>query len=185
MAEGRLIAIVAVGISATSLPQGLEAGIADALGGSVAVQGETPLPAKAYHSARRQHSAAELLYALRPVKPTEGLLLGVTEVDLYTPGFSFIFGQAAQGIEIAVISLCRLRPQFYGLPPDEATLSRRAVKEAVHETGHLLGLRHCPHSHCVMFFSNELSDTDRKEASFCPDCRSKLLVGTMGAERPA
>jgi archaemetzincin len=46
----------------------------------------------------------------------------------------------------------------------------RAVKEAVHELAHTLGLRHCSRSSCVMHFSNSISDTDVKQRLFCNTC---------------
>jgi len=101
--------------------------------------------------------------------------LGVVDVDLYTPGLNFVFGQAQMGGPVAVIALPRLRQGFYGLPDDEALFHQRAVKEAVHELGHTYGLGHCHNPRCVMSFSNSLRDVDRKEHDFCPLCRRKLL----------
>ena len=50
----------------------------------------------------------------------------------------------------------------------------RALKEAVHELGHTLGLAHCPDAGCVMHFSNALVDTDRKGHRLCVVCERKL-----------
>ena len=74
----------------------------------------------------------------------------------------------------AVISLARLYPEFYGQPRDPGRFKERAINEAVHELGHLLGLGHCPDPACVMAFSNSLADTDRKGPGFCQPCREKL-----------
>ena len=136
-----------------------------------------PLPARGYNQERGQYQASEVLYSLNRL-PREGeRLLGVADVDLYTPGLNFVFGQAAPGIQTAVISLTRLRPEYYGQAPDNRLLLERAIKEAVHETGHLLSLGHCPDPGCVMAFSNSLEDTDRKGQAFCPRCQGKIRRG--------
>ncbi|MFN3466335.1 MAG: archemetzincin, partial [Candidatus Brocadiales bacterium] len=70
--------------------------------------------------------------------------------------------------------LCRLRQEFYGRPVDLTLLKERMVKEAVHEIGHVWGMRHCPDPCCVMFFSNSLADTDRKSDTFCKNCTGFL-----------
>jgi archaemetzincin len=96
-------------------------------------------------------------------------LLGVTDVDLYVPSLNFVFGEAKCPGNVAVISIFRLDPRFYG-EENESLLYRRAVKEAVHELGHTFGLTHCEDSSCVMFFSNSIYDTDRKHETFCGRC---------------
>jgi archaemetzincin len=96
--------------------------------------------------------------------------LGVTEVDLYTPELNFVFGEASPATQSAIFSLARLNPQAYGEPKDDALLIRRALKEALHELGHIFGLHHCENESCVMWFSNNLAETDRKGTDFCPKC---------------
>lgn len=87
---------------------------------------------------------------------------------------NFVFGEAGLSGSFSVISITRLSQKFYGLPEDDGIFFDRVIKEAVHELGHTYGLRHCSDSSCVMFFSNSLSDTDRKGSSFCMSC-SKML----------
>ena len=130
-------------------------------------------PDCAYNPRRRQYLAPLILAAINEFA-AEGKTLGVADVDLYAPGLNFIFGQADLKLGIAVISLCRLRQEYYGLAQDKELFSLRAIKEAIHEIGHTHGLMHCPDEACVMHFSNSLADTDRKEASLCQKCHSKL-----------
>ncbi len=136
------------------------------------------VPSDAFHRSRGQYLAAALLEALSGVPPGEFLrILGIADIDLFAPGLNFVFGQALMGGRDCVISLVRLRPLFYGLPPDELLFRERTVKEAVHELGHTFSLEHCSDPACVMRFSNSLSDTDRKSRRFCPRCRSLLERG--------
>jgi len=106
----------------------------------------------------------------------EERVVGIADVDLYVPRLSFVFGEADVGSGTAIISLCRLRQEYYGLAPDEALFLERATKEIVHELGHTFGLGHCPNDRCVMHFSNSLADTDLKNAQFCNRCRPRIIL---------
>jgi archaemetzincin len=129
------------------------------------------IPEEAYDKNRNQYDGSALLESL-PRK--EGAILGVTAVDTYAEGLNFIFG-LAYGRK-ALISLMRLRPEFYDLPEDETLFRLRARKEAVHEIGHVFGLQHCPNDRCVMHFSNSILDTDFKDWRFCRYCGQKLSM---------
>ncbi len=132
-----------------------------------------PLP-PAYNPQRGQYLSFPFLEALLPLKKEDKLILGITEVDLYAPHLNFIFGQADIGRNVAVISLFRLHPSFYGLPEDKDLFLERTLKEAVHELGHLYGLPHCSNPYCVMHFSNSIRDTDIKGFNFCEACKKRL-----------
>lgn len=125
------------------------------------------LPEHAFNPRRRQYDARALLAQVAAVV-RNGRVLGVTAVDLYVPQLNFVLGLAESPGRAAVISLARLRHS------DPAVFRARAVKEAMHEIGHTLGLRHCADPQCVMHFSNTLADTDRKGWDFCPHCCAAL-----------
>jgi archaemetzincin len=131
--------------------------------------------AKAYNPERKQYLSSKLLASLGKSEREERIV-GIADVDLYVPRLNFVFGEADMVSGTAIVSLCRLRPEYYGLAADEALFLERATKEIVHELGHTFGLGHCPNNKCVMHFSNSLADTDLKEAHFCSKCRPKIIL---------
>lgn len=134
-----------------------------------------PISEEAYNSSRGQYLSTYFLRKLvREYSRPDLAVLGVIDKDLYVPELNFVFGEADLAHRAAVISLIRLREEFYGKKADEALFTRRALTEAIHELGHTFGLSHCNNPHCVMFFSNSLADTDRKGYKFCPRCEQLL-----------
>lgn len=131
-------------------------------------------PVYAYNRKRNQYLSRAILLKLLEEKEFFNYekVLGIVDHDLYVPELNFVFGEASQ--RVALISLTRLKPEFYGLLEDRTLFLRRVLTEAVHELGHTFNLKHCNDPQCVMFFSNTLSDTDRKGVEFCPKCKSKF-----------
>jgi len=143
---------------------------------------ELPLIDEAYNSRRMQYNSSIILNYLSRSFGRISInyrVLGVLDVDMYADALNFVFGEAMLGGGFAVISLHRLRPEFYGYSADLELFFERALKEAVHELGHTLGLRHCPNRRCVMHFSNSIADTDFKGYTFCSECEFKLMGMTL------
>ena len=141
--------------------------------GDVEVRPATEVPAKARVPERGQLEGGSVLMALPAPETKEwDAVLGVIDEDIFVADLNFIFG-LAHGRR-AIISLARLRQGFYGLSHDPHLFRERALKEAVHELGHVFGLSHCTDRKCVMCFSNSIGETDFKGWRFCDRCRNML-----------
>ncbi len=141
---------------------------------SVSVERALVVPRSAVNSARQQMFVSTLTTkVLRQYPDDGGLLLAITDFDLYKTSHRFIFGDADEQRRIAVISLHRLRSDFYGEDPDENVLFQRTLKECVHELGHAVGLKHCYNARCAMYYSNSIFETDNKMSHFCEVCEKR------------
>lgn len=128
----------------------------------------------AFDPVRNQYHSTAILQRLAALAEEDTRLLGVTPLDLYVPVLTFVFGEAQLEGRCALVSLHRLRQQFYGLPPENDLLHQRLTKEAVHELGHTFGLRHCDDWRCVMASAHAVERLDVKTGEFCPACRLRL-----------
>lgn len=137
-------------------------------------------PSSGYDSSRNQYNSSALLAELIATQPKDTLrILGVADLDLFVPVLTFVFGEAQLNGPAAVVSIHRLKNQFYGLPKDERLLQERLEKEAIHELGHTFGLLHCRDDSCVMSASTYVENIDLKSDRFCFSC-SKILNGRKG-----
>lgn len=135
-----------------------------------------PIPAGAFDAKRNQYQSVEFMKMLAQVAPKNGSrILGITDVDLAIPMLSFLFGQAQFEGPIAVVSLCRLHQEFYGLPSQDDLLRERTVKEVLHELGHTFGLVHCSEPTCAMSLATHIALVDAKAERYCDRCGLQLV----------
>lgn len=142
------------------------------------VRGESLDAGFAFDPARNQYHSTAILQRLTSLAEDDIRLLGVTGLDLYVPVLTFVFGEAQLEGRCALVSLHRLREEFYGLPGSNDLLHERLIKEAVHELGHTFRLRHCSDWRCVMASAHGVERLDVKSADFCPACRQAIALVT-------
>lgn len=153
----------------------LAADLARLLGISCHVETASVDPDPAFDPVRGQYHATSLLRDLARVPVANGdRVLGVTAVDLFVPIFTFVFGEAQVGGHRAIVSLHRLREEFYGMPGNYELLRERLAKESMHELGHTFGLRHCTQWDCVMASTHSVDRLDNKGARPCARCAASM-----------
>lgn len=141
---------------------------------SISVERAIAVPRTAVNSARGQMFLSTLTTrVMRHYPDGEGTILGLTDFDLYKTSHRYIFGDADEQRRTAVVSLHRLRSEFYGEDADENMLFQRTLKECVHELGHAAGLKHCYNARCAMYYSNSVFETDNKMSHFCEVCEKR------------
>lgn len=129
------------------------------------------IPDSAYDGKRKQYHSVEIMKLLAQKAPQDASrVLGVTAVDLSIPMLSFLFGQAQLDGRVAIVSLCRLQQEFYGLPARDDLLRERLTKEVLHEMGHTFGLVHCSEQKCAMSLSTHIGMVDTKAEEYCSRC---------------
>lgn len=130
-----------------------------------------------YDRQRGQYNSTDILqYLEQPASPGDAgtRIVGVTGHDLFIPILTYVFGEAALGGNVAVVSYHRFRNELYGLHPDQGLLRERLQKVATHELGHSLGLVHCSLPTCVMHAASYVEELDLKGNGFCGFCRGML-----------
>ncbi|MEM6472916.1 MAG: archaemetzincin [Planctomycetota bacterium] len=135
------------------------------------------------NAGRRQFLAPDILNWLGPRVPSDAYcLLAVTMTDLYPdPDWNFVFGLASLRDRVGVYSFARYDPRSNDQPWDQssrAIMMRRSCHVLAHEAGHMFGIKHCVHFHCLMNGANHLDEADSQPSFLCPVCLRKLHWAT-------
>lgn len=179
------IAIAAAGVVDDEVVCLAEACLTDELGVTTGRVDDWPDIDYAWDETRRQYSSTLVLHdALKRRPPDAFRLLVLTERDIFIPMLSFVFGQAQLRGPVAIVSLARLRQEFYGLPPNRTLLLTRARKEALHEIGHTLGLTHCADTRCTMSLATSIQQLDAKGGGYCSTCSALVREVVPRPEDP-
>jgi len=142
-------------------------------------------------SDHRQFQVNGFLDALTYLLPEDGIcLLGFTTEDLFDSSTdSFCAGMAAGGSGVGIFSFARYNPTFGEERKRKLTASQkslllqRAVKTAVHETGHLINMGHCVSFLCCMNGSGSLEEDFSQPLHLCPVCLRKVQWFVGGEEK--
>ena len=65
-----------------------------------------------------------MLNAIKKTGGINGKVLILTEVDLYIPVLTFVFGEAQLKGKHSIVSVCRLHEEFYSEKTDENLLKK-------------------------------------------------------------
>lgn len=126
---------------------------------------------------RQQYYSTQIIAeAIKQTESIEGKIILLTDVDIFVPALTFIFGEAQLNGKHSIVSVCRLHEEFYTSVTNNELLFERTIKEILHELGHNFGLRHCVDWNCVMHASHGIEEVDIKGNSYCRNC-IKLIEG--------
>ena len=138
-----------------------------------------PIKQRERRGGEPQLLSTDVLSWLKTQTPDDAYcVVALTMHDLYpAEDWNFVFGQASLRDRVGVYSFARYLPSFHGEKADENTPSlviRRSCRVLAHETGHMFGIKHCIHFHCLMNGSNHLQESDAAPIHLCPVCLRKL-----------
>jgi archaemetzincin len=129
----------------------------------------------AYDADRKQYKSPKILSRLQRLKrDPEDKIMGVVDVDLYAPGYEFVYGEAKISSGVATLSMYRLHPKGSPKQSQLKVFRERVIREALHEIGHLYGLGHCKRSRCIMRACTSLTEVDQAGNKFCLKCTEAL-----------
>ena len=139
----------------------------------------------AFDSSRNQYHSTLILEKLAETASWPTIkILAITNVDLFIPILTHVYGEAQLGGKACIVSTYRLKEDFSSVNIQD--FKARIVKESIHELGHTFNLRHCPEKTCIMHYCRSLQDVDRKSDQLCRYCKVlladeiKSMAGKLG-----
>ncbi len=132
----RIISLMPIGRVDHALLEPLAEGLTRSLRVACSIQPDRLEPEFAFNPLRRQYHSTEILKKILQRPPGDAWkVLGVTEIDLYIPVLTFVFGEAQLADGGAVVSAHRLHQEFYGMPTDPELLQRTPAERIPPRTG--------------------------------------------------
>jgi len=176
-----LIRIIPLGNVQKHILDAVQAELQDRLEAKCRIMEQHDIPKESFNQWRKQYNAEAVMDSLSKSLSAKFIdkdipTLIITDMDLYYSGLNFIFGLEDPEKSSAIVSIARLKTEFYDGRPNQQKLLERTIKEVVHEMGHYIGLDHCHNNYCVMCFSPSIQDVDTKDKNFCKECKIKMMT---------
>jgi archaemetzincin len=128
----------------------------------------------AYDLTRDQYHSTAILEKLASTSPSSAAkIVAITNVDLFIPILTHVYGEAQLAGQACIISTFRLQ-EGLAIANIEKEFENRVVKEVLHELGHTFNLRHCNDNTCIMHYCRSIKDVDRKSDQLCRYCKILL-----------
>jgi archaemetzincin len=128
----------------------------------------------AFDTKREQYYSTPILEKLAlKATPDTSRILAITDIDLFIPILTFVYGEAQLGGTSCIISTCRLTKDLSAETSKDIFYSR-VIKEAIHELGHTFKLLHCKDPSCIMHYCRSIKDVDQKSDQLCRYCKILL-----------
>lgn len=171
----KTIKLLPVGRCDDDLAYRLRAGIKRRLDIDCELGDFIPRPLDAFDDARLQYEATKVLARVEQEQENgSDAILAIIDNDIYIEPFNFAFGHTGLRNHVGLLSLTRLKPEFWGDEPDRERFYHRALAEALYQLGRILGLSSCETDSCAMCAANGIADVDKKDIDYCPECRAGL-----------
>ena len=171
---GHSIVISPIGNFDAELADRVEKGISRIFGFPASILPVLENVGFAFDSGRNQYHSTPILEKLESCAPSFALkVIAITDVDLFIPILTHVYGEAQLGGRTCIVSTYRLKDSFLSARINDSYI-QRIVKEAIHELGHTFSLRHCREHACIMHYCRTELDVDRKSDQLCRYCRILL-----------